>query len=112
MPEVMVCYFHRTVRCPTCQKIGELIERAVANRLAKEVEAGRVKVVMVDFQATANAEQVAAYKITRPTMLMLRIKDGKSVEAKPAPRIWALFRDEAAFATYVEQEVRAGLAQK
>jgi len=110
--QILVCYFHRTVRCPTCQRIGELVERSVSTRLAREVAAGQVKVVMVDFQAPANAQHAAAYKVTGPTLIVMQVQDGKVVQANPAPRIWALFRDDAKFADYVETQIRDLLDKK
>lgn len=105
-PQVYACYFHRTNRCPTCQKINDLVDRSVAARLAKEIAAGRVKVLSIDYENPANAAHTAAYKITGPTLMLLRVQGEKVTAHRAAPRVWALFHDEVKFADYVEAEVR------
>ena len=38
---VVVMYFHRTQRCPTCLRMGSYSEEAVVNGFAKEIKAAR-----------------------------------------------------------------------
>ena len=48
--QVLACYFHRTVRCPTCLRVGAYIEESLNKRFASQVKDGSVKIVMIDFQ--------------------------------------------------------------
>ena len=51
---VVVCYFHRTVRCPTCKRISAYIEESLKGGMAAEMKQGTVEWVMIDFQDKKN----------------------------------------------------------
>ena len=109
---VIACYFHRTVRCATCQKISAYIEEAVKEKLAAEVKDGRVKMVMIDFQDAKNQQYTDSYQITGPTLVVMDVHDGKVKAWKAAPKVWALVGNKKAFLQYVEEEVRSYLDEK
>jgi thiol-disulfide isomerase/thioredoxin len=103
--QVVACYFHRTVRCPTCKKISAYIEESVQSGFAAQIKEGSVKVTMVDFQDAKNEKLTAAYKITGPTLVILDIHDGKVKAWKPAPKVWSLVGKKSEFFRYVQREV-------
>ena len=51
---VAVCYFHRTKRCPTCQKMGDLVEKAIDKSFDKSCKNATVEKHFIDFQAEKN----------------------------------------------------------
>ncbi len=104
---VAAVYFHRTVRCPTCQKVGAAIEEALKTRLAAELRDGRVEWLMMDFQDPRNQGYVSAFGVTGPTLILMDVRGDKVVAWKPAPRCWSLLSDRDAFFAYVEAEVRS-----
>ena len=104
--QVVACYFHRTVRCPTCKKIGAYIEESVQAGFGAQIKEGSVKVSMIDFQDAKNQKLTAAYKITGPTLVILDIHDGKVKAWKPAPKVWSLVGKKSEFARYVQREVQ------
>jgi hypothetical protein len=106
---VVACYFHRTVRCPTCQRIGAYIEESLETGMADEMSEGRVEWVMIDFQNPKNERYTRGYRITGPTLVITDIRDGKVVAWKAAPKVWSLVGKKDAFFKYVQDEVRAYL---
>lgn len=106
---VIACYFHRTVRCPTCMKISAYIEEAVQTGFAQELKEGRVQMVMMDFQDPKNEAYAAAYRITGPMLIVMDVHDGKVTAWKPAPKVWSLVGKKAEFLKYVQSEVRSFL---
>ena len=52
---VVVMYFHRTQRCPTCLKMGSYSEEAVKSGFAKQIKDGKVEFHYIDFQDEKNA---------------------------------------------------------
>jgi len=64
--QVIACYFHRTVRCPTCKRISAYIEEAVRAGFAPQMKDGSVKIVMIDFQDARNRKFTDAYDIAGP----------------------------------------------
>jgi len=107
---VVACYFHRTVRCPTCMKIGASIDAALKTGLAPELQQGRLEWTMLDFQDPRNQADTNAFRITGPTLVVMEVQNGKVINWKPLPKVWSLVGDRDAFFRYVQREVRAFLA--
>ncbi len=107
--QVVACYFHRTNRCPTCQKISAYIEESVKTGFEMQLKHGSVKVVMVDFQNPKNQKMTDAYKIKSPTLVLLDIQDGKVKAWKAAPKVWSLVGKKDEFFKYVQEEVKSYL---
>jgi hypothetical protein len=110
--QVIACYFHRTVRCPTCKTISAYIEESVKTGFAAQMKDGRVKMVMIDFQDAKNEKYTKAYDIDGPTLVLMDVKDGKVVSWKPAPKVWSLVGKKDDFSKYVRGEVRSYLDGK
>jgi hypothetical protein len=103
--QVVAVYFHRTVRCPTCKKIGGLAEEAVTQGFAEQIEAGTVAFRYVDFQDAKNADLTKSYKIEGPTLVLLDIVDGKVTRWEPLPKVWQLVAKPQELQTYVQTSV-------
>lgn len=103
--QVVAIYFHRTVRCPTCKKIGGLAEEAVTKGFAEQIAAGTVEFRYVDFQDAKNAVLTKAYKITGPTMVLLDVADGRVTRWEPLPKVWQLVAKPQELQTYVRTSV-------
>lgn len=108
---VVARYFHRTQRCPTCQKISALIEEAVQASFADDLKSGKVKLQMVDYQNAGNREVTETYRISDPMLVILDVRDGKVAQWKSAPKVWALFAKKDAFLKYVQDEMHAYLKE-
>ena len=107
---VVACYFHRTVRCPTCQKVGAYIDEAIKTGCAAELKDGRLEWMMLDFQNPQNQRYVAAFRITGPTLVLMRVQNDKVVAWKPARKAWSLVGDKDALFRYVQGEIHGLLA--
>lgn len=107
--QVLACYFHRTVRCPTCQRISAYIEEALRANFAEELKAGAVKVSVIDFQDPRNQRYTQAYQIAGPTLVILDVRDGKVRAWKTAPKVWSLVGKKDDFFRYVRSEIQSYL---
>lgn len=103
---VVVMYFHRTQRCPTCQKMGGYTEEAVKNAFAAELASGVVEFHFIDFQDPKNAQFAQAYGITGPTLIVAKVSGGKVVEKRNLKDMWTKVRDKDAFLAYVQDNVK------
>lgn len=110
--QVIACYFHRTVRCPTCQRISAYIEEAVKAEFKAELQDGSVKLVMMDFQDEKNEKYAQAYRITGPMLVLMDVHNGKVTAWKSAPKVWSLLGDKDEFFRYVQNEIRGYLEVK
>ncbi len=106
---VVVMYFHRTQRCPTCLRMGSYAEKAVTTGFASQLKDRKVAFHYIDFQDAKNAAFADAYQVTGPTLIVARVAGNKVAEFKNLTEIWAKARDEAAFIEYVQSNVKAYL---
>jgi len=104
---VVVMYFHRTKRCPTCLRMGSYSEDAVVNGFPEQIKDGTVEFHYVDFQNQKNAALVKDYKISGPSLVVVKIANGKPAAAKNLEEIWAKNRDRDVFLKYVQDNVKA-----
>ncbi len=104
---VVVMYFHRTQRCPTCLKMGGYSEEAVVKGFPKEVKNRTVEFHYVDFQDKKNAELTKGYKVDGPALVVVKVEKNKSVAAKNLQEIWTKNRDKEVFLKYVRDNVAA-----
>jgi thiol-disulfide isomerase/thioredoxin len=107
---VVVMYFHRTQRCPTCLKMGSYTEEAVKTGFASEIKAAKVAFHYIDFQNEKNAAYTKGYSVTGPTLIVAKISGKKVVEYKNLEEMWSLVPDKEAFLGYVQANVNAYLA--
>jgi len=103
---VVVMYFHRTQRCPTCLKMGSYTEEAVTTGFAQQIKDGKVAFHYVDFQNERNAAISNGYKIGGPTLIVAKVAGNKVAEYKNLREMWTKVRDKQAFVDYVQSSVR------
>ena len=106
---VVVMYFHRTQRCPTCMKMGSYTEEAVKSGFAKETKDGKVSLHFIDFQDEKNAAFTSAYGISGPTLIVARASGDKVAEYKNLKDMWTKVGDKNAFLEYVTTNVKSYL---
>jgi thiol-disulfide isomerase/thioredoxin len=107
---VVVMYFHRTERCPTCRTMGSYTEEAVKEGFAKEIKAAKVAIHFIDFQDKKNAAYTKGYNVTGPTLIVAKVSGKKVVEYKNLQDMWSFVADKEAFVGYVRTNVEAYLA--
>ena len=106
---VVAMYFHRTERCPTCQKMGSYSEEAVKTAFAEEIKKGQVSMHFIDFEDHEEHPYTKAYNVGGPALIVAKIADNKVASYKDLDEIWTKVRDKAAFVQYVQENVKAGL---
>jgi hypothetical protein len=104
---VVVMYFHRTQRCPTCRKMGSYSEEAVGKGFAEDIERGTVEFHFIDFQDKKNAALAKGYRVDGPTLIVAHIAGKKVKEYKNLTEIWDYNGDKDAFLKYVRDNVAA-----
>jgi thiol-disulfide isomerase/thioredoxin len=109
---VVAMYFHRTQRCPTCQRISAYIEESIEAEFAEEVKHRAVQLYMIDYEDEKNAKYKKGYKITRPTLVLANVKDGRVSAWRPMPKVWSLVGKKDAFFKYVQDGIRAYLEEE
>ena len=106
---VVVMYFHRTQRCPTCLKMGTYSEEAVKKGFAKQLKEGSVELHYVDFQNKKNTALTKGYKISGPALVVAKVTKNKVEEFKDLKDIWTKVREKPEFLKYIRENVEAYL---
>lgn len=109
---VVVMYFHRTQRCPTCLKMGTYAEEAVKSGFATQMKDGKVEFHLIDFQNAKNAVLTKGYKVSGPTLIVAKVVGDKVKEHKALTEMWEKVRDKEAFIKYVQGAVKEYLPAK
>jgi hypothetical protein len=104
---VVVMYFHRTQRCPTCLRMGAYSEGSVKERFTDAVKEGKVEFHYVDFQDKKNEALTKGYKVGGPTLIVAKVTDNKVKEFKNLTEIWSKNGDKEEFFKYVQENVTA-----
>ena len=102
---VVVIYFHRTQRCPTCQKMGGYSEEAVVKGFAKQVKDRTVEFHYIDFQDKKNEALAKGYRVTGPALIVVKVVKNKPVEIVNLQEIWTRNRDKEDFFKYVRDNI-------
>ena len=103
---VVVMYFHRTQRCPTCLKMGSYSEEAVKTGFAQEIKEGKVEFHFIDFQDKKNEALTKGYQVGGPTLIVARVVENKIADRKNLKDMWTKVRDKTAFVEYVQSNVK------
>lgn len=104
--QVIVFYFHRTERCPTCKRLGGMTEEAVNQGFEKEIKNRTVEFWMVDFQDKRNAELAKSYGIQGPTLVLANVFDRQVKEWTPMSKMWQLVGKPDEMRAYVQDGVK------
>ena len=106
---VVAMYFHRTKRCPTCQKMGSYSEEAMKKGFAEQIKKGTVEFHYIDFQDKKNAALAKGYNISGPALIVVKVVDNKVKEYKDLQEIWIKVKEKPEFLKYVRENVEAYL---
>ena len=106
---VVVMYFHRTQRCPTCLKMGGYTEEAVKAGFAQELKDGKVEFHFIDFQDKRNEALTKGYQVEGPTLIVAKVVANKVASRKNLDEMWTKVRDKGAFIEYVQDNVKESM---
>jgi hypothetical protein len=104
--EIVVYYFHTTVRCQTCRKIESLSKETIESRFAKELRDGSLIYRTINVQHEENRHFVNDYQLFTKSLVLVDRNGGRQVKWKNLEKVWDHVSDPAEFRAYVESEVR------
>jgi len=108
--QVFVYYFHRSQRCPTCMNMERYAHEAVTTGFAPDLEEGRVRWLVLDYEAPENETLKKKYELTVPAVILVRADVGGGPSFENLTEVWPLAFDKPAFLAYVQEQLRAFLA--
>ena len=109
--KLVVYYLHGSFRCGTCMAIERQAKEAVEGDFAKEIKAGKVVFLPLNYELPENAHFGGDYQLTTRSLVLSFRKNGKEVKWKNLPGIWTTVHNPPAFREYVSGEVGAMLKE-
>jgi hypothetical protein len=110
--EVVACYFHRTLRCPSCLHIEATAKKVIERRFGSELKKGLLRWEAVDMQKAGNEHFATDFKLDAPSLVLVKTVNGRQASWKNCDKVWDLHKDEPAFEKYVQSEISKMLTGK
>jgi hypothetical protein len=102
-----IYYFHRTIRCPSCEKIEALTKQAVDSGFAGDLAAGTFAWRVVNIDTPENAHFEKDYQLRAQSVVVSESNNGKELRWKNLDKVWDMLEDDAGFIRYVQDEIRS-----
>lgn len=111
-PTIMVYYFHRTARCPTCITIELNAHQVIREHFQKQIADGRLMWMPINLDEPGGEEFEKEFDIGISSLVVAKILDGNRREYKKLNEVWTLLRDQEGFSKYVRDEINKFLNDK
>ena len=106
---IIVYYFHRTIRCPSCTLLENMTREAVVYGFEKELNSGRVKIAVINVDLKANEHFITDYNIDAQSVIVSEMVNGKEKRWKNLDQAWTLLGDEGRLWQYLLGEIESYL---
>ncbi len=106
---VVVYYFHRTIRCPSCTLLEEITHETVEFGFGKEMDSGRICMTVINLDEKANEHFVNDYNLSAQSVVVSEVKNGKEQRWKNLDQVWTLIGDEGQLREYIQKEIKGYL---
>lgn len=99
--KVLVYYFHRTRRCPTCRKIEAYAEEAIRTSFQDDLASGRVEWRSLNTDEPENSHFVKDYKLVAQSLVLVGMDEDKQTRWKNLDKVWEYVHFKPQFQDYV-----------
>lgn len=91
---VVVYYFHRTVRCHSCNLLEEITRDTVRLFFEKEAAKGRVELRIVNMDDPDQAHFIKDFNLSYQSIVLEQRKNGNVVIWKRLDKVWDLLNEQ------------------
>jgi thiol-disulfide isomerase/thioredoxin len=102
---VVVYYFHRNKRCPTCLKIEDLSKQAMKKFFAEDLAQGKMEWHVINVESNGNEHYETDYDLVSQALVVTLRKDGEQVDWKNLEKVWGYVWEQDRFLEYVHTEI-------
>jgi hypothetical protein len=103
-PKLIAYYFHGTIRCEMCLNIERQARAAIEFWFSTELAQKSLLFKPANYDAEDYARLKKAYKLSEPSLVLVRRQSGKAERWKLLERTWELVADPTRFEEYVHAE--------
>lgn len=103
--KIIVYYFHRTMRCPTCLSIEQQAREVVEIAYEEELAAGKLEWHAVNIEEEGNGHFEDDFALSSSALVLVEMQGNEVTKWKDLERVWALVDDPFGFQKYVGHEL-------
>lgn len=103
---VVVYYFHRTMRCPTCLEIEKKSEQIIMENFAPELAAGTLAWKPFNLDEPGGEELEKQFHLSSSTLLIAKMRNGTYTKYKELEKVWQLIGNDVRFDDYVRTGIK------
>lgn len=103
--KIIVYYFHRTARCPTCLSIEHQSQEAVESGFIDEINSGRIEWRAVDIEQPENKHYESDFALASSSLIFVEMEGETTRRWRTLERVWELVEDPQEFQLYVWSEL-------
>jgi hypothetical protein len=103
--QVIVYYFHHTLRCSSCIRMEELTKETVKKYFKKELADSLVVFRPVDTDEEDNIHFEEDYKLEFQQVILSNHIGGKEIAWKNLEKVWDLLHEEDDYRQYIRNEL-------
>ena len=102
---LVVYYFHRTMRCPTCLSIEKQSRETIERTYGGELSAGTLEWHAVNIEEPGNEHFEKDFELQSQSLVLVEMAGERVTRWKLLPKVWDLAEDPYGFQEYVVAEV-------
>jgi len=103
--KMIVYYFHATQRCATCMTIESYSKEILGTKYGAQLKAGVIQWQVVDVEQPKYRHFIQEYRLVSPSVVVVRIENGKRGQWQVLDKTWTLVRNKAEFFQYVQSNI-------
>ncbi len=104
-PVIMVYYFHRTARCPTCITIELRAHEVIRENFNNQIADGRLMWMPINVDEPGGEKFENEFDAGFSSLVVAKMVDGNCIKHKKLNEVWTLLSDQDGFSKYVTDEI-------
>ncbi len=104
--KVLVYYFYTNTRCASCKRIEAWTRDTLQEAFSSELADGSVGWKPVNVEGPGNGHFIKDFALSAKTVVVCRIRDGKTEEWKDLIEVWRFLSDNPRFSRLICDQVR------
>jgi len=110
--KVVVYYFHRTIRCHSCNLLEEITRETVRLCFEREAANGSVELKIVNMDEPDKAHFIKDFKLSYQSIVLEKREKGTVKTWKRLDKVWDHLNEQHKMMMYIESEIKKLLSKR
>lgn len=103
--KVIVANFHGTRRCASCIAVGEMAQKTITQKFAREYRKGTIEFLSINGELPENWDMVQKYQARGSSLFLNAVRNEKEMIEEEG-NVWRLIGNETNYIQYFEGRLR------